>query len=536
MAASPPSRPGGGLFTDARSCKDWLGALPVTSIPMAQQHLLEAIRAFNRSELDPLERLKCLELLREKVAFLQGEQRSRFFGKTLPLSSIDQTAWTTGRSLLEEMEAGYRLCLTAAQAGERGIADHAALAAQRVMRAIGAQMLFHAMVYRRFDGGLWQRLHAEFEAAERGGLVDAQVKDSLEGEDGLSTVGEAYVNALLLQAADLAEMTAPQIDFLEAVLRRWVRKVRVAREVPAGESTGGGARVLGVDLSRPVGAFAPAGLRAAASERVLDVEQLSRSIRRRVKALQAGESVANLGLPEAAAGVDMLSQLQRMHRCWCEGGLRPPGRVPPEKEAGVVFGFPDIHFYVSGCEPFDQPDKPRELTRQEKDDIAVFGKVSERSQKLRVADYNFVVESWGVLEESLGAWRLLRPASASRGVALGRVVAVRVGASAPYFLGVVKSLVQETDGRIEITVGLLPGKPEAVAVRVADLRSRQASSWTQAFRLPPLERLGIPESFVVPGGLGSRGRGMEVWRGEAKESTVREVLERGADFDRITLG
>ena len=535
MASLPPSRAGGASFADARSCKDWLGALPVTSIPMAQQQLLEAIRAFNRGECDALERLKCLELLREKIAFLQGEQRSRFFGKTLPLSSIDQTAWTTGRSLLEELEAGYRSCLAAARAGERGVADHAALAAQRVMRAIGAQMLFHAMVYRRFDGALWLRLHAEFQAAEEAGSVDVAVRDTLESEDGQSTVGEAYVHALLLQAAELAEMTAAQIDFLEAVLRRWVRKVRVLREMPAGESTGGGARVLGIDLARPAGAFPPAGLRAATTERILDVEQLSRSIRRRVKALQAGETVASLGLPEAAAGVDLLPQLQRLHRCWCEGGGRPPGRVPPEKEAGLAFGFPDIHFYVSGCEPFDQPDRPRELTRQEKDDIAVFGKVSERSQKLRIADYNFVLEGWGIVEESLGAWRLLRPANASRGVGLGRVVAVRVGAGAPWFLGVVRALVQETDGRIEITAGLLPGKPEAVAVRASDLRSRQAASWTQAFRLPALERLGIPESFVVPSGLASRGRGIELWRGEAKETSVREVLERGADFDRVLL-
>jgi hypothetical protein len=32
-----------------------------------------------------------------------------------------------------------------------------------------------------------------------------------------------------------------------------------------------------------------------------------------------------------------------------------------------------------------------------------------------------------------------------------------------------------------------------------------------------------------------RGRGIEVWEGGAKESTVYEVLEHGADFDRVTV-
>src|SRR5512143_224821 len=138
---------GSPAFVDARSCKEWLGALPLTNIPQAQALVLEQLRALNGAAFDPLERLKCLELVREKISFLQGEQRSRYFGKTLPLSANDSQAWSTGRSLLEEMEAGYR---RAAESAGAGLAAHRALIAQRVVRYIGAQMLFHAIVYRRF--------------------------------------------------------------------------------------------------------------------------------------------------------------------------------------------------------------------------------------------------------------------------------------------------------------------------------------------------------------------------------------------------
>ena len=158
--STPPVRPEGGVpFTDAHGAREWLGALPLTNIPLAQSQVLEAIVALNRATFAPLERLKTLELARDKVAFLQGEQRSRYFGKTLPLSANDSAAWNTGRLLLEEMEAGYRRCLE--EAGDGGeIHAHRALIMQRIMRYVGAQMAFHATIYRRFDPQLWTRLHA----------------------------------------------------------------------------------------------------------------------------------------------------------------------------------------------------------------------------------------------------------------------------------------------------------------------------------------------------------------------------------------
>jgi hypothetical protein len=534
MAATPPPRPQGPAFTDAKGCKEWLAGLPLGNIPQAQQFVLDALRAMNRGEPHGLERLKCLELMRDKIAFLQGEQRSRYFGKTLPLSHNDHAAWSIGRSLLEEMETGYRRCLESARAEGGEIARHVALMMQRIVRYLGAQMLFHAMVYRRFDPALWLRLHGQFGDAERQAIADERVKDSLESEDGNSSIHEAYVHVVLTQAAYLSEMTAPQIDLLEALLRMWARKVRIFAEPPAGES--GTTFPLAVDLQKPIGARPLHADDRTPSHRVLDVEQISRSIRRRLKGLQAGEEPVSLGLPAEASAIDALAQLSRLHKLWCEGAPpRPPAKIPDEKSAGLAFGLPEIHYFVTGGSVFEQPDRERELTRQEKDDLAVFGKVTERTQQLRVADYKFELENWGVVDEMLGAWRLLRPPTASKGVGIGRVLAMRLGEQAPFFLGMVKALVQETDGRIVITVALFPGRPEPIAARAIDSRAKQAAQWSQAFRLPALERLGVPESLVLPSGLASRGRGIEIWSGGPREATVYEVLDRGADFDRVTV-
>ena len=522
----------GVTFSDARGCKEWLNALPLTNIPQAQSLVLDLARSLNAAPFAPLERLKCMELLRDKVAFLQGEQRSRYFGKSLPLSPNDSAAWSTGAALLGAIEEGYRRCLDDA-AGD--LAAHRALIVHRVVRYIGALMLFHAIVYRRFDPATWQRLHAQFLEAESSGVAAERVKDSLEGDaEGLSSVEEAYIQAVLLQAAYLPEMSGAQIDFAEALLKQWLRKVRLAAAAaaPAVDTL-----PLVVDLTSSIGARPLARAELKPHHRIFDVEELSKSLRRRIHALQSDEDPAKLGLPPQAAGLDLSSQLKRLHKLWCEGAPpRPPGKASELKAAGVVFTMPEIHFFASGGKVFEQPGKSRELTSQEKQDIEVFGRITERTQSRMHAEHNYTAESWTVVDEMPGSWRLQRPQTASKGVAIGRIVGMRLGDGGAFFAGVIRALAQETDGRIVATVALFPGKPEPIAVRAGDARNRSSAQWMQGLRLPALERLQIPVSLLVPGSIALRGRGIEVWQGgAAKESTVYEVLEHGADFDRVTV-
>ena len=535
MSTTPPTtRPAGTpAFADARGCREWLGVLPLTNIPQAQAMVLESLRALNGSDFDGLERLKCMELMRDKVAFLQGEQRARYFGKTLPLSANDSAAWTTGRTLLAEMEAGYRRCLEAARAGRGEIAGHAALVIQRIMRYVGAQMLYHAIVYRRFDPKLWVLLHQEYAAAERAGQALEPVKDSMESDDGNSSIAEAYAHVVLVQAAYLSELTAPQMDFVETLLRAWAR--RVPLRPPGAEPPAGGSHALAVDLERDIGARPLTHAEARPGHRVLDTEQLSRSLRKRIHALQNDEDPATLGVPLLGSPTEVLAQLLRLHRLWCEGAPpRPPAKVPAEKTAGLAFGQNEIGFFVTGGKVFEQPDRKREMTRQEKQDIEVFGRITERTQTMMLSEYNYSVETWTVVDEMMGAWRLQRPPTASKGVAIGRLVAMRVGDAGQFFLGMLSALSQETDGRLVVTVTLFPGRPESIPVRAADARNRANAQWSQGFRLPALERINIPQSLVVPSGVAARGRGIEVWIEGPKESTVYEILERGTDFDRIT--
>jgi hypothetical protein len=223
-------------------------------------------------------------------------------------------------------------------------------------------MLFHAIIYRRFDPQLWTRMHQDYASAERSGLTEERVKDSLDSDESGSSVMEAYVQVVLLQAAYLSELAAPQMDFTEALLKMWIRKVQVRRESLDG-APAPAIHPLTVDLEKPIGARPIAHAELRSNHRILDIEQLSLSMRKRIHGLKKDEAPVSLGLPAEVNVLDALRQLTRLHKLWCEGApVRPPAKVPAEEGAGLAFGLNEIHFFVTGGKIFEQPDRNREWT------------------------------------------------------------------------------------------------------------------------------------------------------------------------------
>lgn len=540
ILSSPPTkppqspRPNMSLpFSDARTCKDWLRTIPLTNFGQAQRLLLDAVRELNAASLPGLEHLTCMELLRDKVAFVQAEQRSKFTGKTIPLSQVDMNVWEISRKLVEEMESGYRRSLEYGKAGDPQVAPHLALIIQRVMRYIGLQMLFSAVLYRKFDPGLWVRLHLLWIEAEARGLLLAKVKDSVGSIDGTSSVVAAYVAILLAQQARTEELSIRQLDFVDAILKRFANKVDIGLS-PVAVRPG---HLLSVDLFESAGLSTDPGVLPGDHIRFLDIVALSKSLRARVVKLQEGETPANLGLPTDWAPSEMQVQLRRLHRLWCEPlAPRAPGAVPDQTHATVCFGLEQMHYFLTGT-PFEQPGRKRELSRQELNDIAMFGKVTEQTMKSLYVEVKFSTESWGIIDESRGTLRLLRPSGTSQGMAIGRVMGVRMNPNSPWMAAMVSAL-EDVGGSIQVTLSLLPGALAALAVRQSDLRSRQGAQFVPAIMLGAVPALGVEESLLLPASFVPPGRGLDIalpGQAQGKEVTVHEVLERGHDCDRVSF-
>ena len=99
-------------------------------------------------------------------------------------------------------------------------------------------------------------------------------------------------------------------------------------------------------------------------------------------------------------------------------------------------------------------------------------------------------------------------------------------------LGQVRWLTASAEGELRAGVKLLPGLPAGVAVRATGLNA-QNEKYVPALALGAVPALGAPASLVLPSGWFKPRRVVELFVDAPKSVRFTEVLERGADFERI---
>jgi hypothetical protein len=99
-------------------------------------------------------------------------------------------------------------------------------------------------------------------------------------------------------------------------------------------------------------------------------------------------------------------------------------------------------------------------------------------------------------------------------------------------LAQVRWLMQAANGDLHAGVRLLPGLPGPVAVRPTGLNI-QNQEYVPAIALSAVAALGSPQSLVLPSGWYRPKRVLELHTGSAAKVRLTEVVERGADFERV---
>jgi hypothetical protein len=513
-------------FSDPATAKAWLENVPLANVAAAQHQLRVQIEEFNRAAAKPVTRLAVLETLREAVNFVQIEQARRFANRALPMAEAESAIFADTLDLWEQMRIGYLRCLQAAVAGDAGTRAQGALICQRLLAFSGLKMFHHYRAYRQVPGREWRALHAAYVAAERLGVAETAVKDYLNRDVHDTSPRIAYVRALLMGMANPNEMSQRQLTFTAYLLERWAHKVEV-RASPPDE---GDIPPLVVDVA---GDGAPErGGAAAAEPRYLDVTKLARSLRNRIGLLRKGESPAKLALGEDCVQPSCEQLLVFLYRQWCQP--RAPRAAERRRVADTAQCCNDIaaiHYYVSG-RVFRQPGE-RELTQQEREQIATFGRLSTRDEDDYSAAHGFVLEHWQLQDESAQGLKMIRRAGTpGRRYVTGQLVAVRPADSKSFMLGQVRWLAQSEEGDLYCGVRLMPGLPAATAVRPTGLNIRDAT-YVPALSLTAVPALGAPPSLVLASGWFKPKRVVEVWVEAPVRVRLTELLERGADFERV---
>src|SRR5256885_6179888 len=514
-------------FTDSSGCATWLQSLPLINIGSSHVRLLAQLDELNGYSIAPAERLKILELLRGPVSFVQKEYSKNFSSRPAPLAKPEREILDSVHALWDALSYGYRHCLKAVAGG--GSASNAALIGERVLWCTGQKMLACYQAYQDVGERDWRVLHSVYAFVEDRGVAGGEVPHPTH-KGRQTTCTETYAQVLLVDLANPGKLTPRQIELISLWLERWTPKISIGR-APA--AAGEGVAPLAIDLSGAAGASRrkPEG----DTTRVLDIQELGSSVRKRVGLLRKGETPAALGLGEDVTALLAESLLTMLYRRWCED---KQSRAHPRRSASgtaqICSGMAAVHYFVTG-RVFAVRGGPQKISQVQHEQIATLGRVATLHEDEPPPPADFAVENWQLKDESASGLRLARvdPSASSR-LMLGQLLGIRLPDAKAFLLCAVKWLSVSADFELRVGVHILPGIPQGAAIRAAGGQA-PAEQYTPAFLLPAVAALQAPETLVVPVGWFRPKREIEVLAERSGRLRLASLVDRGVDYERATF-
>ena len=509
-------------FHDDAGCGAWLAALPLTNVGVAQDTLHDQLRRLAAAELDPLERVKIAERMRELVLFLHGELAKRFADRPLPLSENEHQAWQQALRLWTSLWENYSACLKPLLDNDPRMAGWGARTLQRGL-FVGKEVIrLHGQVRRQPPPEQWEELHAYYRFAEILDCASLAVRDKLLPHAEAISCYSTYAHALLLSRADPCALSARDWDIVDRWLQGWARKFFPDKVFRKSEHV-----LLVVDLQHGSGlvTWEEPPEKSPASLRYGSPDKLSVSVLQRQKRLKGGATPAELGLGEDVSVSTAERLLTHLYERWCtlsvaQGAPATEGRF--SVCAGGLFG---AYFRLSGRTFSGETTRDR-LSYRTLENIATFDKLPEHDSNRDQAEKDWPWEAW--VGDLLGFGGSLERRVPGARLQLNQVLMVK-DESGRTSAGVV-SWLGEFGATLRIGIRLWPGEPGALALRAASTVMRDEPA-VPAIALPGIGR--EPSSLLLPLRYFSSGRRVETMGIGKRAFRLVKVLDRGADFERV---
>lgn len=514
---SPPE------FADEPGCVDWLSSLPLTNVGLAQELLWDQLQRLAAATIDPLERVKIAERLRETVLFVHAELAKRFANRPLPLAEAESQAWQQVLRLYLALWENYSACL-------RPLLDHdprmEGWAARTVQRALfcGKELVrLYGQVRRQPTPAHWEELHAYYRFAEVLEVTSLALRDKLLPHAEALSCYSMYAHALLLARADPCALSAREWELTDRWLQSWARKFFPDKIVRSSEHV-----LLVVDLLQGTGlaTWEEAPDKSPPSLRYGSPDKLSVSLLQRQKRMRTGATPAELGLGDDVPVATAERLLTHLYERWCTLSVAQGAPAAAQQIAVCGGGLYAIYFRLSGRTFSGESTRDR-LSYRSIEDVATFATLPEHDSHREQAEKDWPWESWvgdllgfgGSLERRVpgNRWQLNQ-------LLVARDATGRVSCGLVSWLG-------ELGTTLRIGVKLWPGEAGALILR-ASIGVTRDEPTVPAIALPGVGR--EPSSMLLPLRFFQAGRRVETSGPGKRSFRLVKLLERGADFERVS--
>jgi hypothetical protein len=488
--------------------------------PEEANKLRRSAQALGSDSLPAEHRFEALEELRARAIALLPSERSHYLGKPLPLADDERRTWEEQVALWQTLYFAYALCTDIG-----GNASTAAAVWQRALDCLGRAMREHARAYRVVPASLWKELNSCYRAAEACGV--AATAAPVDGSDRLQTCKSSFLTTLLHEAANVYALSPAQLQALEQALPEWLELVELSAEPPPDAARA----PLAIDIGGETGARVARGLPPNETVRYIDSNALATRLRELAASLRASTPapeplLAMHDLPRTA--VERL--LTHLYVQWCSAGT---GRIDDRRDsatrAQVAVTMHAVHFQISG-RAFRQPGL--RYTREEEYDLATFGHITERTEHRLLTGRSSALEPWEIINQSQsGSLGMLRKPDLQSRIGHGQLIAVRTSSANAPILATVQRLKMEPDGSLSVGVRVIRGEARGAAVRPA---GNPTLKYDRALVVSDEDNKS-PQSVIVPRDQFAPGALIDMHLNRSETMQLGEVIERGWDFERMSL-
>lgn len=511
----------------------YLSRLPLANPAAAEQQLqlfLDALLA-DPPSADTL--LSLLELARVPLCFVEEEMARRYHNKSLPLGSEEEASFQLVLRSWDKLRRAYALCAQMAEpmANVPQFSGLIATVLHRCLYYSGMVILEHFRARRELPDGIWLDLHRFFATAEQWGVADTPLEDALESNLQATHCTAAYVTILLIDVASPYSNSVRNLNLIRRWAGLWAPLVSVQKldddfEVPP----------YLIELNKDVPLHPTNNTENIVTDaRRLDTSRLGLQLSHMQSQLRQRMTPSQLGLGEETSG-HVLKLLEQLSRPWTQAASpRRFRRFDTVGRARVVIGFEAMHFFISGKE-FIQADAASTYSRDQFDKLFTFRETANPAQPLNIrANVDFPVDDWSVINHSANGFRLTR-SLAGQQITHSQLLSLCPHDGEQFLLAQASWLMEESDGGLLMGLAVLPGLPEAVALRPTVASDGTRERFSRAFFLPAVPAINEEASLVLPKNFYQASRIMELQSaGKISQVRLKHILQRGMDFDRCSF-
>lgn len=451
--------------SNLRTASRWMEGLPTEDTAAALEAVVKNLAQANRETSWSKDRLEVLMHLDTTAREMLDTLIRQYLRSPRMSRIIESRLWTLIHAFYWEVTRGYHAFLMdfAVRPGGRQVQSMAALTTLRALKGFADIFKWRSVRHERPDPRLWLKTHNLYRLAE----FERFQNQTIRGYPGESpqTVGQAYLQALLLSVLPTDSWGAGRINMVASWLNGWSGLFVLESTFHQDRHVFMVDTALGQGLVRT----SRAGTRHD-SCRYLATNQALGRLQEIQHALRRGAIPAQLGLGEDFRIPADVGLLTTMTEAWSMSAheRRQSARLPARTDWIVVHG---VEAVASGLDQVSASTEEVGLCQEEILDIKLYGFVTDKTRVLALRrrqgaktlnaqpiPMRAPVYQWTAMDTSADGMGLVSPSRECEWTLLGQLVGLRPNGGAtdsPMVLGVISRTSCMHDGQTSIGLRVL---------------------------------------------------------------------------------